>query len=46
MSAPARWVLTIANGTLVVFTAFGVYVFAGGVYEIRTAIAMTLRTPV
>lgn len=43
----AAWLaLAIAIGTLVVFAAFGAYVFVGGAYERRTAVAMTLRTAV
>ena len=41
----AFWLaLAIAIGTLVVFAAFGVYVLVGGAYELRTVVAMTLRT--
>lgn len=43
-----RWsawlALAILIGTVVVFAAFGVHVAAGGAYELRTAIAMGLRT--
>lgn len=43
----AVWLaLVLAIGTLVVFAAFGVYVFMGGAYEMRTVVAMTLRTTV
>lgn len=43
----AFWLaLAIAIGTLVVFAAFGVYVLEGGAYEMRTMVAMTLRTVV
>lgn len=41
-----RLALAIAIGTLAVFAAFGVYVLMGGAYEIRTVVAMTLRTTV
>jgi hypothetical protein len=43
-----RWAsllaLAIAICTALVFMAFGVHVAAGGAFEIRTVIAMTLRT--
>lgn len=43
-----RWAATlalaIAAATLLVFAAFGVHVWRGGAYEMRTAGAMTLRT--
>lgn len=43
----AVWLaLVIAVSTLVVFVAFGVYVLEGGAYEMRTVVAMTLRTAV
>lgn len=42
-----RWAahlsLLLAASTLVIFAAFGVHVFSGGVYEIRTLGAMSLR---
>ena len=34
----------LAVATLVVFVAFGVHVLAGGAFELRTVIAMTLRS--
>jgi hypothetical protein len=34
----------IAVATFMVFVAFGIHVLAGGVYETRTVVAMTLRT--
>lgn len=34
----------IAVATLMVFVAFGIHVLAGGAYEARTVVAMTLRT--
>lgn len=33
----------IAGATLIVFVAFGAHVAAGGAFEMRTAVAMTLR---
>jgi len=43
-----RWALwlavAIAAATALVFAAFGVHVFSGGLYEKRTVIAMSLRT--
>jgi hypothetical protein len=33
----------IAGATLIVFVAFGAHVAAGGAFEIRTTVAMTLR---
>lgn len=36
----------LAVGTSLVFAAFGLHVAAGGAYETRTAIAMTLRIAV
>jgi hypothetical protein len=36
----------IAGATMLVFALFGVYVFSGGAYEIRTVAAMALRTAV
>ena len=36
----------IAAGTLLTFAAFGVHVYTGGLYEMRTVIAMTLRSAV
>ena len=45
-----RWAaglaILIAVATAIVFAAFGVHVFAGGVYEMRTVIAMSFRTVV
>jgi hypothetical protein len=34
----------IAAATALVFAAFGVHVYAGGAYELRTVVAMSLRT--
>ena len=34
----------IAIGTAAVFVAFGIYIFLGGVFEVRTIGAMTLRS--
>lgn len=43
-----RWAaqlsLLLAVSILVIFAAFGVHVFSGGVYEIRTLGAMSLRS--
>ena len=40
----ATWIArALAVATLVVFVAFGVHVLAGGAFELRTVIAMTLR---
>lgn len=36
----------IAVGTLLTFAAFGMHIYAGGLYEMRTVIAMTLRSGV
>lgn len=45
-----RWAaglaVAIAAATLIVFTALGVHVATGGAYELRTAIAMSLRSVV
>ena len=35
---------TIAGATLVVFTAFGIHILMDGSYEMRTVIAMSLRS--
>ena len=41
----ATWIArALAVATLVVFVAFGVHVLAGGAFELRTVIAMTLRS--
>jgi hypothetical protein len=40
----ARIALAIALATLGVFVAFGVYVVSGGAFEMRTVVAMTLRS--
>ncbi len=43
-----RWAIclavAIAATTALVFAAFGVHVYSGGVYEQRTVIAMSMRT--
>ncbi len=43
-----RWAVwlaaAIATATALMFAAFGVHVYSGGAYELRTAIAMSLRT--
>ena len=45
-----RWsaylAVIIAVSTLIVFTAFGVHVLQGGAFEMRTVIAMTLRSSI
>ena len=40
----ARLAALIAALTLLVFAAFGVHAFLGGAYELRTVMAMTLRS--
>lgn len=41
----AAWLaLVIAVATALVFAAFGVHVYTGGAYELRTVIAMSFRT--
>lgn len=41
----AVWLaLAIAAATAAVFAAFGVHIYAGGAYELRTVIAMSVRT--
>ncbi len=41
----AAWLASIiAATTALVFVAFGVHVLAGGDYELRTVVAMTVRT--
>lgn len=41
----AIWLaLAIAVGTIFTFVAFGLHVNAGGAFELRTVIALTLRT--
>lgn len=42
----ARVALVIALATLGVFAAFGVHVVSGGAYEMRTVVAMTLRSTI
>lgn len=37
---------TIAAATLIVFAAFGLHIAGGGAYELRTAVAMSLRSAV
>lgn len=39
-----RLAALIAAATLLVFAAFGVHVLAGGAYEIRTVVAMSIRS--
>lgn len=40
----ARVALIIAAATLGIFAVFGAHVFSGGAFEVRTVIAMTLRS--
>ena len=40
----ARLAIAIAVATALAFAAFGVHVLAGGAYELRTVVAMSLRT--
>lgn len=40
----ARLSLLIVTATLIVFTLLGLYILSGGLYEMRTIIAMCLRT--
>ena len=41
----AAWLAgVVAAATALVFAAFGVHVLAGGAYELRTVVAMSLRT--
>ena len=40
----ARVAPVIAAATLIVFVAFGAHVFGGGAFEMRTVVAMTLRS--
>ena len=41
----AAWLsLVLASSTLVIFVAFGLYILNGGEYEMRTVIAMSLRS--
>jgi uncharacterized membrane protein (DUF2068 family) len=41
----AAWLaLVVAAATALVFAAFGAHVLAGGEYEVRTVVAMSLRT--
>ena len=43
-----RWAVwlsaTIAAATAITFVSFGVHIYFGGVFELRTVIAMTMRT--
>ncbi len=43
-----RWAVwlaaAIAAATILAFAAFGVHIYSGGAYELRTVIAMSLRT--
>ncbi len=43
-SAAALMAATIAVSTLLVFIAFGVHIFSGGAYEMRTVGAMSMRS--
>jgi len=40
----AQFAMAIAAATIAVFAAFGVHVLLGGLYEVRTVGAMTLRS--
>ena len=40
----AWFAIVIASATALVFIAFGAQVYAGGAYEVRTVVAMSLRT--
>lgn len=40
----ARLAVAIAAAIILVFAAFGIYIYSGGAYELRTVIAMGLRT--
>lgn len=40
----ARLSMVIAASTILVFVAFGVHVFSGGLYENQTPVALTLRS--
>lgn len=43
----AAWLaIAIATATALAFAAFGTHVYAGGAYEMRTVVAMSLRTVV
>jgi len=48
--ARRRWAvwlaLTLAAGTAAVFAALGIYMLLGGAFEMRTVVAMALRTTV
>lgn len=43
-SCSRRLVLMIAVSTSIVFILFGLHVFNGGAYEMRTVLAMTIRS--
>ncbi len=43
-SCSLRLVLVIAISTSIVFILFGLHIFNGGAYEIRTVAAMTIRS--
>ena len=42
----ARLAFAIATATLLIFAAFGWHVLSGGAYEMRTVVAMTLRSTI
>lgn len=48
--ARARWAahlaFAVAAGTLAIFVAFGAHVASGGAYELRTVVALALRSAV
>jgi hypothetical protein len=43
----AVWLaVAIAAGIVLIFAAFGVHIYAGGAFELRTVVAMSIRTAV
>jgi len=42
----ARLAIGIAVATTITFAAFGLHVYSGGAFEMRTVVAMSLRTAV
>ena len=42
--AAAKLAMVIAVATLAVFAAFGVYILSGGAFEMRTVVAMSIRS--
>ena len=43
-SCSRRLATVIAGSTVIVFIIFGIHIFAGGTYELRTVAAMTIRS--